>query len=76
MSFSVASMPRTGTSGEDDQQYLDRAWVTPAATFISTHNKAPPTHSTRTTYSSYAAATAGSDQVSGITESDPLPRDV
>ena len=75
MSFSVASMPSTGTAGEADQD-LDRAWEIPAATSESTNDKVPHTRSTRTTYTSYAAATAGSDQVSGITDSEPSPRDV
>jgi hypothetical protein len=73
MSFSVASMPSTGVAGENDQD-LDRAWETPITPPTgTTQEELPPTYQPGKPYATYAAATAGSDQVSGITDSEPSP---
>jgi hypothetical protein len=71
LSYSVASMEKT--SNHVDEQYLDRAWETPTA---QSQSMSPTARhpATGKTYASYASATI-SDQVSGITESDP-PRDL
>ena len=67
MMFSVASMEQ---STNEEDQYLDKAWeqrteeTSQSTTSSSIHRR------TGTTYASYAAATV-SDQVSGMTETEP-----
>ncbi len=74
LTFSVASMKSTSVSA--DEQYLDRAWDTPTETSTTTKNDHSFRSSTRKQHKSYAAAVApGSDQMSGITDSEPSPRD-
>ena len=74
MEYSVAGMATTTTNG--DASYLDRVWdtQTTATTQSMTPTPTPVNRSPGGTYTSYVAATV-SDQVSGMTESEP-PRDV
>lgn len=68
MMFSVASMEQ---STNEEDQYLDRAWEQKIdETSQSTMSSSIPRR-TGTTYASYAAAATVSDQVSGMTETEP-----
>ncbi len=75
MSYSVASM---GTTNSNENQYLDSAWETRTSTTAESESTTVPLpnnpRQTGRVYESYAAATV-SDQVSGITDSDPSPAD-
>jgi len=80
MSFSVTSMQLTSNS--EDEQYLDRSYRE-VPMDASTKTKGadrtaqPPTRNkTFASYASAAGAAASSDQMSGITDSEPSPRDV
>jgi hypothetical protein len=74
MSFSVESMQTAGATDEA-QVYLDRAWETPTISPIPRHSAQSNPRPEGKKYASYAAAATVSDQVSGITESEPSPRD-
>ena len=72
MSFSVSSLP--SEENNDDAPDLDRVWGTQASTPEPSSASTSSRINVRT-HASYAAATV-SDQVSGITDSEPSPRDV
>ncbi len=76
MSFSVASMEANGVTTKE-QQHLDRTWESSIGELSGTQGDQHSKTQSRKTHKSYAAAAAatGFDQVSGITESDPTPRD-
>jgi hypothetical protein len=77
MSFSVIS---TQTGKSNDKQYLDQTrWETPTGASTITNNVHKATQPTENqTFASYAAAAGAvsSDQMSGITDSELLPRDL
>ena len=67
LQYSVASMEQ---SMNEDVQYLDSAWEHRTVDTSQTTTSSSIHRSTGTTYASYAAATV-SDQVSGMTETEP-----
>ena len=75
LTFSVTSMKSTGASA--DELSLDRAWDIPkeSSTINNTRNDHMSGLSTRKPESYAAAVAPGSDQMSGITDSEPSPRD-
>jgi hypothetical protein len=80
LSFSATSMQ--STSNTDDEQYLDQTyWELPpeASTKSNAVDRAAQASMENKKFASYtsaAGAAASSDQMSGITDSEPSPRDV
>ena len=72
MSFSVSSM--TNPSSNKDTQDLDNAWISPSVPAPTPKVTPQPPQQHKRAYASYAEATS-IDQVSGITDSEPSPRD-
>jgi hypothetical protein len=72
MSFSMASTTNLGST--IDCRDPDNIWVSPTASAVKPKDVLQAPQQQKRAYASYAEATA-SDQVSGITDSDPSPRD-